>query len=155
MDEGYDSFSEKHVKHLELLQAVIGRLGNDSFLVKGWAVTVAGVFLGFAVNSHDASLALASLLSTAFFWGLDTYFLRSERLFRVLYDYVRRRQGIEPFFMAATSDAFMNRLSHGNEQDQSARLWRRAFWSPTLRTCYGGLAVSALVVALLIGRIEV
>jgi len=34
-----------------MVQAVITRLGNDSFLVKGWAVTVNGVFLGFAVSS--------------------------------------------------------------------------------------------------------
>lgn len=40
---GYESFEDQRIKHLDMLQAVIGRLGNDSFLVKGWAVTVAGV----------------------------------------------------------------------------------------------------------------
>ncbi len=34
---------------MEMLQAVIGRLGNDSFLIKGRAVTVAAAFLGSAV----------------------------------------------------------------------------------------------------------
>lgn len=44
-----------------MIQAAIGRLGNDSFLVKGWAVTVAGVFFGFAVNGSTSALAFASL----------------------------------------------------------------------------------------------
>jgi hypothetical protein len=32
------------LKHLEFVQAVITRLANNSFLMKGWALTVAGAF---------------------------------------------------------------------------------------------------------------
>lgn len=33
------------IKHLELVQGVINRMANNSFMLKGWAVTlVAGVF---------------------------------------------------------------------------------------------------------------
>ena len=32
--------TEKIVKHLEMIQAVINRLGNNSFLLKSWSMTV-------------------------------------------------------------------------------------------------------------------
>jgi hypothetical protein len=146
---GYDSFGGQRIKHLEMIQGVIGRLGNDSFLVKGWAVTVAGAFFGFAVNSGDWKLAVASVLPTVSFWGLDTYFLRSERLFRALYDHVRSGTGrVEPFFMGATTGTFIKVLAKGPDQDLSS--WRRTFWRPTLAVFYGALVASALAVILVI-----
>ena len=37
---------EKKLKHLELVQGVISRMANNSFMLKGWAVTlVAGIFV--------------------------------------------------------------------------------------------------------------
>lgn len=148
---GYESFEDQRIKHLEMLQAVIGRLGNDSFLVKGWAVTVAGVFFGFAVNKEDVGLAVASVLPTLLFWGLDTYFLRAERLFRALYDQVRKRAAeVEPFFMAATATSFVGALPPGQQRDAGS--WRKTLWSGTLLTFYGGLLLSALIVAVAVGR---
>ena len=36
---------EKKLKHLEMVQGVINRMANNSFMLKGWAVTlVAGIF---------------------------------------------------------------------------------------------------------------
>jgi len=32
----YDEVDTTRVSHLQMIQAVIGRLGNDSFLIKGW-----------------------------------------------------------------------------------------------------------------------
>ena len=104
---GYTTIEDNRIKHLEMIQAVIGRLGNDSFLVKGWAITVAGAFFGFAVNSDQAYLALVSVVPTVFFWNLDAYYLWAERLFRILYDDVRTSATVTPFFMAATSDDFV------------------------------------------------
>jgi hypothetical protein len=87
----YDSIEPNRIKHLELIQGVIGRLGNDSFLVKGWAVTVAGALIGFGVDRDKPGLALVALVSTLLLWLLDGYYLRSERLFRRLYDAVRSK----------------------------------------------------------------
>jgi hypothetical protein len=85
---------------LEFVQAVIGRLANDSFLMKGWAVTVAGLIFGFAADQKSWQIAAAALIPVAAFWGLDAYFLRQERLFRCLYDAVRRSEpSVEPFLM--------------------------------------------------------
>jgi hypothetical protein len=64
---------------------------SDSFLMKGWALTVAGAFYGFAVKGTAWQVAAIGLMPVVVFWGLDAYFLRQERLFRGLYDQVRRR----------------------------------------------------------------
>jgi hypothetical protein len=126
-----------------MVQGVITRLGNDSFLVKGWAVTVTGVFLGFAVSSKHAALAFVALVPICFFWGLDAYYLRSERLFRMFYERVRQgSDGVTPFGMDATGPAFLATLDQ--ETRGGATVWRTS-WRPTLVVLYLGLALSASV----------
>ena len=141
---------DQQIKHLEMIQTVISRLANNSFLIKGWAVTVVGVFLGFAVDSSDGALAVASVVPTLAFWALDTYFLRSERLFRALFDRVRAvPPGVEPFFMGATSDPFVQSISAGPGPDLSS--WWTTAARPTLALLYGGLLASAAGVAVALG----
>jgi hypothetical protein len=144
----YESYNDKQIKHLELIQAVVTRLGNNGFLVKGWAITVAGALLGFAVGSTDWRLALVSWVPSVAFWGLDAYFLRSERLFRALYAEVRSPEStVEPFFMAATSDAFTGKLSATTRSDLS---WRKTLRRPALCIFYLALLASAVGVALIV-----
>lgn len=139
-------FSPERVKHLEMIQAVIARLGSDSFLVKGWAVAATGVFLGFAVSNDQAWLALPSVVITGMFWTLDTYYLRSERLFRLLYDRVRKpdRGDYEPFAMNATSEDFIDSLP---TEDRDRVMRRSVAFSRTLLWLYVGLALAAGTVA--------
>jgi hypothetical protein len=139
MDD-YSSFEDHRVRHLEMIQGVISRLGTDSFLVKGWAVTLSGAFLGFAIQGEASGLALAALLPALLMWGLDAYFLSVERLFRALHNAVRTGEPpVEPFFMAATAPAFAALAPRAS--------WRDALFSPTLSLFYGTLVVSAIVVA--------
>lgn len=138
------------VKHLELVQAVVGRLAGNSFLIKGWSVTVVGAFLGFAVTQEEPDLARVSLLPLALFWGLDTYFLRAERLFRVLYDRIRQGdERVAPFAMNATGKTFRAGLQ--GEEKKAGSWWCTAF-SLTLLLLYGGLAISAIVVSQLVSQ---
>jgi hypothetical protein len=79
---------EAKLKHLEFIQAVIARMATNSFLFKGWAITIAAALSAFAaVNSRRALLAI-TLISTIMFWGLDGYYLWLERCFRKLYQKV-------------------------------------------------------------------
>lgn len=74
------------LKYLEFLQAVITRHANNSFLIKGWSLTIVSAFFGLAIAQHSAGLALVALLPIGGFAWLDAYFLRQERLFRHLYN---------------------------------------------------------------------
>lgn len=139
---GEQRFPEDRVKHLEMIQAVIARLGSDSFVVKGWAVAVSGVFLGFAVSNEEPLLAMLSVIPTLMFWLLDTYYLRAERLFRMLYDRTRQldRDDYEPFAMDATASTFIQTLSIAERKKASG--WRIAF-SRTLLWLYAALTLAA------------
>ncbi|MEU9923773.1 hypothetical protein AB0H51_21185 [Streptomyces griseoluteus] len=90
-DSSSDStITQEEIKHLEFIQAIVTRLGNGSFLIKGWTMTVAGVFFGISANTPGWKIAAAGFIPIIGFWLLDSYFLRQERLFRKLYDDVRR-----------------------------------------------------------------
>ena len=72
--------------HLEMIQGIINRISNNSFLLKGWAVTlVAGIF-ALANKDSDKTYFLIAYVPIIVFWGLDAYYLRQERLFRKLYN---------------------------------------------------------------------
>ena len=75
--------------HLKMIQALITRMAHNSFLLKGWSVTLTSAILALAVKNPDTKLIFIALLPALMFWGLDGYFLRQERLFRRLYDQVR------------------------------------------------------------------
>lgn len=136
--------ADVRLKHLEFVEGVIARLANNGFVIKGWAVTVAGVFFGFAVESGEPFLALASLTTTMLFWGLDAYFLYAERRFRDLYERVR------------VDDAALPELSMHPEAGQpstkhrdSVGSWVKSATRPAVSWLYVGLVASAGVVFLL------
>jgi hypothetical protein len=135
----YSDFSEARVKHLEFVQGVITRLGTNSFLIKGWAVTVSGAFVGFAITEKKWELALASFLPTILFWGIDAYFLRVERLFRHLYDEVRT-ENVEPFSMDIR-----------RHYDKPNVEWANVVFSWTLVVFYGLLVVSGAAAIIVLG----
>ena len=67
-------------------------MSSNSFMLKGWAVTlVAGIF---AISTKDADLIyfLVAYIPVLVFWLLDAYYLKQEHLFIRLYDDVRLKQ---------------------------------------------------------------
>ena len=91
---------DSKIAHLEMVQAVITRMAGNSFLIKGWSVTlVAALFALAAANTNELFVYLA-YFPTFMFWALDTYFLRQGRLFRELYNHVRKTEdGLVDFSM--------------------------------------------------------
>lgn len=86
MEEDRTASENARIKHLEFIQAAIARLGNNSFVIRGWTVTATGALLAVAVQVNEWRVAaLASLIGVAF-WALDSSYLRRERMFRLLYD---------------------------------------------------------------------
>ena len=80
---------DKKLNHLEMIQSVINRVASNSFALKGWAVTlVAGIF-ALAGKDTDKMYFLVAYMPIIVFWGLDSYYLLQERLYRALYDKVR------------------------------------------------------------------
>lgn len=118
--------TEKVVKHLEMTQAVINRLGSNSFLLKGWSMTII-VTAMVLIARHDIQhprLILSLIIPILGFWMLDGYFLWQERLFRKIYDEVRCQ---------SDTDFKMDVMKHKNKPKCS---WVSATFSVTLAIFY-------------------
>ena len=98
---------EYKMKHLEFIQSVINRMASNSFMLKGWAVTlVAGIFV-LAGKDTDKLYFLVAYIPVIVFWWLDAYYLLQERLYRSLYEKVRQidEKNID-FSLKATTTEF-------------------------------------------------
>ena len=95
---------ERLVKHLEFIQGVINRMAHNSFLLKGWSVTLVAAIFVLAAKDANERYAILGLFPGFAFWGLDPYYLRQERLFRKLYDAVRKGEVHDDCFAMDTSD---------------------------------------------------
>lgn len=80
-------------KEIDLIQNCITRMANNSFLLKGWAISLIAVIL--TINTQSASKYANLILVTPiiFFWYLDAYYLRMERLYRKMYQDVLEKRG--------------------------------------------------------------
>ena len=83
--------SNKH-KHLDYIQAVITRMGNNSFLIKGWAITLTSALLALGVAHPTSHIILIANVCLLMFWILDAFFLATEQRYRKLYNKVRKIQ---------------------------------------------------------------
>lgn len=83
------------LKHLEFIQNVIIRFSNNSFLLKGWSVSLVTALFALSVSSSNKTFLLLAYIPAVIFWGLDGYFLSTERQYRKLYDIVRQKANDE------------------------------------------------------------
>ena len=93
---------ESIVEHLKMVQGVINRMAQTSFILKGWMITVVITILGVSLGLSNNKLGLLALFPVLIFWGLDAYYLRQERLFRGLYELILQdpeHTTIPPFSM--------------------------------------------------------
>lgn len=132
---------ENKLKHLELVQGVINRMANNSFLLKGWAVTlVAGIF-ALAGKDTDKLYFLAAYIPIIVFWGLDAYYLYQERLYRSLYDKVRYTDEDKiDFSLKATSQEFISdKNCYCSCLLSGTELW---FYLPLTMVCTGIIIIT-------------
>ena len=82
------------IQHLHMIQGIIKRMGDNSFLIKRWSIAVlAGILLLIRYEQVSESLLVNFLLCVPLicFWYLDSYYLWQERGFRNVYDSVREK----------------------------------------------------------------
>lgn len=82
--------SETKLKHLEFIQAVITRMNNCSFLLKGWSVTLVSALFALSTIGTDLRFILFAYFPAFAFWILDGFFLDQERRYRKLYELVAK-----------------------------------------------------------------
>ncbi len=128
---------EHKTKHLELIQGVVNRLSTNSFLLKGWSVVLISALFALSAPNSNVSFVFLAYIPAAIFWGLDAYFIWQERLYRALYDHVRK---LDP----GDIDFSMDAKAVGSGQDFQG--WLDAFFSKTLIPLHGVLISAVMIV---------
>ena len=72
--------------HLEMLQAVIQRMGENSRSCKLWSITALSAVLFLAARTEVPWYTLIALVPLSLFFLLDVYYLSLERRFRGSYE---------------------------------------------------------------------
>jgi uncharacterized membrane protein len=83
---------DKKLKHLEFIQNVITRMNSNSFMIKGWAVTIVAALFALSdkTTTSEHHLYLIAFIPVPIFWFLDGFFIVTERRFRNLYKFVSK-----------------------------------------------------------------
>jgi hypothetical protein len=124
---------EAKLQHLQFIQAVIARMATNSFLFKGWAITIAASLSAFATVESRTALLVLALVSTALFWGLDGYYLWSEHCFIALHKKVADQSEAEIDFSMTPNTS------------NAAFEWFKTCWRPHMWLFYGAIIVIDVV----------
>src|SRR3990172_11626640 len=117
-------------KEIDLIQACITRMASNSFLLKGWAISIIAVVLALADKAiNPALLSSILLIPLLSFWYLDAFFLRTEKMYRKMYEWIlEKRKNDDTTYLYD-----LNPHRFKKEVDSS---WK-VMWSVTLRCFYG------------------
>lgn len=76
-------------KEIDLLQSCIDRMAKNSFMIKGWFVSIYAVVLALLPEKVDVMLLCVVLIVVnILFWYLDGVYLRDEKIYRRIYQWV-------------------------------------------------------------------
>ena len=128
---------EKKLKHLEFIQNAINRMASNSFIIKGWCITIATALIALLEKEDINKCYIAfSFLPLLFFWFLDAYFIKVERQYRKLYDKVRKEED--------------EKIDFSMDISSYKECYRKVFFSYTLFLFYLSLIGISLVITFLI-----
>lgn len=133
--------NEKKIKHLEFLQNVITRMNSNSFLIKGWTVTIVSALFALASKDANINYVLVSYIAIPIFWILDGFYISQERQYRDLYKEVATKAENEIDFNMDAS-----------KFDKGDRTWLSGILSKTLVPFYGLLVGITLTIMFLIHK---
>lgn len=128
-------------KEIDLIQACINRMAHNSFLVKGWAISIVVVGLALVDKKIEPLLIGIIILIPLFsFWWLDAFFLYTEKLYRELYKWVisERPNENDAEMYDLNPHRFKSQLFQFKNGESTNKLesQRSVAWSSTLRTFY-------------------
>lgn len=130
---------EKKIKHLEFIQNIITRMNSDSFLIKGWTITLVSALFALAAKDADVHYVIVSYISIPTFWILDGFFISRERQYRDLYREVATKEEKDIDFNLDASFYCKN-----------DRTWLAGIFSKTLIPFYGITIIITLIIMFLL-----
>lgn len=73
------------IKHLEFIQNTITRMNTNSFILKGWCITLVSGVIALSIDKDNPMILFTGLPISIIFWFLDSYYLWLEKIFRIHY----------------------------------------------------------------------
>lgn len=129
------------LKYLEFIQAIITRMNSNSFMLKGWGITLVSALFALAAKDTNPLYVLVAYIPLPAFWLLDGFYLSQERQYRDLYKAATR---CDPAQVDFSLDATPYRTGRNT--------WPAALISPTIFVFYGIAALTVLIVMFVIQR---
>jgi uncharacterized membrane protein len=126
---------EAKLKHLEMIQGVINRMASNLFFLKGWSITLIAALFALSAKDANSKYILVAFVPLIIFWILVGYFLSQERLYRSLYDDVRKLEEKNIDFSMDTRKYKTNKRNG----------WWHSLFAPTLLWFYLSLIVVMLI----------
>lgn len=77
---------EERMKHLEFIQNVVTRMNNNSFMIKGWVITLIAAIFALAAKDANVKYIHIAIIVVPAFWLLDGFYIFTERQYRDLYN---------------------------------------------------------------------
>jgi hypothetical protein len=133
--------NENKIKHLEFIQSIMNRLSGNSFLLKGWSVTLVCALFALAADKANIKFAIVAYFPVIVFWGLDSFFLSNEKQYRELYKEVSAK---------AEKDIDFN--LDASKFDTDERMWYRCLFTKTILPFHGSLLVVVCITMFMIPR---
>lgn len=124
------------VEELKIIQDIIKRMAFNSFMIKGWTVTLVVVTLLLKGNKFQILIAFIPLIV---FWFLDAYFLWQERMYRELYRWVVENR-------LKTDEYLFDMNAYRFKDNVQPRL--KIMFSITLGWFYGCIAILIIIFAI-------
>lgn len=125
-------------KEIDLIQSCINRMAQNSFIIRGWAITLITFALALISKSIDLKLLCGILLVVAAcFWYLDAFFLKMERMYRWKYEWViANRQNNDEFLFDLNpyNKSMWEQDKQGNQREEPLII--RVMFSKTLIPIY-------------------
>lgn len=119
--------------HLQFIQAVITRMNTNSFLIKGWMITLVSALFALAAKGANPRYVIVTYIAIPAFWVLDGFYLSQERQYRSLYDDARVGKIVD-FSMDASA------------YKTGKNTWPSAIFSKTLLALYPLVILITLII---------
>ncbi|MCS3458458.1 hypothetical protein [Aeromonas sp. BIGb0445] len=123
--------------HLQLIQNNIGRLAGNSFMIKGWSITLISALFAISAKESHQEFVLLAYFPAIIFWGLDGFYLGMERRFVAMY--TATVQGTVPSY----------EINPHSFTSDKANMWS-ALFSRTLLLFHGSVIAGILIVMIFI-----
>jgi len=137
--ENKENLKEYMLKEIDIIQDIINRMAFNSFIIKGWTITL--VVVSLLLKGIDKYQVWIAFIPLIVFWVLDAYFLWQERMYRKLYEWViNNRLKTEEYLFDMDAYRFKDKI-------QSIP---RIMFSLTLGWFYGSIALLIIIYALIL-----